>query len=457
MNQPHDQLSFFEKVNQWMKNSLTLKLVIIGILSLLLMIPNGMIKKLILERSDNHINATREVSDKWGKMQTIGGPVLTIPYTLTIKTKVKDDEYETTYLKQLAHFLPNELNYKTELIPEIRYRGIYEVMLYKTKIKITGDFEAPNFKALGIGDAKINWDDAYLSIGIPDMRGIKERVDINFNDSTYRFNPGIETDQVFSSGISTNIGIKEETDDYLHAFSLDLDINGSEELYFWPLGKETKVDVNSTWSNPSFIGAFLPDSRDINEDGFTASWKILHLNRNFPQSWKNRAMSFQGSAFGLKLFLPVDEYQKNTRSSKYAIMFIVLTFLVFFFVEIIIKRKIHPFQYLLVGLALCVFYILLLSLSEHLGFNIAYLLAAAAIVLLITSYSGSIFKKALPTILTGLIVSILYLFLFTLLQLEGYSLLFGSIGLFIILAVVMFVSRKIDWYNLKGKKTITHE
>jgi len=210
--------------------------------------------------------------------------------------------------------------------------------------------------------------------------------------------------------------------------------------------------------DPKFDGAFLPDERSVDENGFTASWKILHLNRNFPQAWKDMDFSTDEAAFGAYLLLPVDQYQKTERSAKYAIMFIVLTFTIFFFTEVLNRNRIHPIQYLLVGISISIFYVLLLSLAEQIGFNPAYYISAAATIMLITAYSVSIFRNARLSIILGTCLVLLYTFLFTLIQLQDYALLLGSIGLFVAMGIIMYTSRKVDWYSTvspkKGDKNI---
>ena len=231
-------------------------------------------------------------------------------------------------------------------------------------------------------------------------------------------------------------------------FAFDLVLKGSQQLYFAPVGRETKVKIQSKWATPSFDGAFLPDNRTISDAGFTADWKVLHLNRNYPQSWTGARNGIIESAFGVNLLLPTDHYKKSIRTVKYAFILIALTFLIFFFMEILNGRLVHPFQYILVGMALCIFYTLLLSFSEHLNFNIAYTLAAAMTVGMVTFYAKTIFETWQLAALVGGILTILYLFVFTIVQLNDYALLIGSLGLFGVLGIVMYLSRKIDWYNL---------
>ena len=208
--------------------------------------------------------------------------------------------------------------------------------------------------------------------------------------------------------------------------------------------------MNSIWGSPSFEGGFLPTTHQINNHGFTSNWKVLHLNRNYPQQGKNDFIGENDeSFFGVKLMLPIDEYHKITRSIKYCAMFILLTFLTFFFIEIINNRRIHSIQYLLVGFAIIIFYILLLSISEHLKFNLAYLLGSLATMSLLGFYAYFVFENKKLTFLFVGLLSLLYLFFYSLLQLEDYALLMGSIGLFVILSAIMYLTRKIDWYHIK--------
>ena len=222
----------------------------------------------------------------------------------------------------------------------------------------------------------------------------------------------------------------------------------SEGISFTPLGKTTKVSINSNWADPSFNGAFLPDNRKISNEGFTADWEVLHLNRNYPQEFTDNNNNIFQSNFGLDLKLPVDEYQKSMRSVKYAVMFISLTFLFYFFSQIKQKVRIHPIQYLIIGLAICLFFTLLIALSEHMNFQYAYLIGSMAIISIITTYSFFIFKDKLITSLLAGILIMLYGFIYVIIQMQDFSLLIGSLGLFVILSSVMYLSRNIDWYNI---------
>jgi inner membrane protein len=433
------------EAQSWIRNSITIKSIIVGLLILVLLIPAGMIRNLIIERNSLRDNVVNEVSYKWGNPQTIAGPIITIPY----KNYYKKDDKIVEHI-EYAHFLPEALDIEGQINPEIRYRGIYKVVVYNSLLKFNGSIKKPDFSAWKIPNENIVWENATLSIRVPDMRGIKDVIKINWNKNSYDVNPGINNQNNSYTGVSANVRFTEEE---TYNFNFELNLNGSEALNFIPIGKETNIAVNSNWNSPSFEGSFLPYQRNITEEGFSAKWKILHLNRSFPQQWLGDAYSINESTFGVKLLLPVDHYQKSLRSVKYAIMFISLTFMIFFFTEILNKKRIHPIQYLLVGLGLSIFYTLLVSLSEQLSFNLAYLIASISIITLITIYAHSIFKSLKLTSIVAIILIILYGFLFTILQLQDYSLLLGSIGLFIALATVMYLSRKIDWYsNLQDEK-----
>jgi inner membrane protein len=459
--------STFEKINQKIKNSITIRLLSIGFLVLILLIPTAMVESLIREREYRRGDVIREVSDKWGGSQSITGPILTVPYHIYTKyydAKEKTDKFNKT--KAYAHFLPENLNINGTIAPEIRKRSIYKVILYNTSLDLTGKFSTPDFKKLGVNKQNVLWNEAFVSVGIPDMKGIRDNIDLKWNKENYAFNPGIETNDVIGSGVSVKVKVNPSHESELiennskadtlkkdYSFSFNLNLNGSSFLKFIPIGKETNVNLTSEWAHPSFSGSSLPDEHEITNDGFTAHWKELHLNRNYPQEWLGNSHKVNDSSFGVDLLLAVDEYQKSTRSAKYAIMFISFTFLIFFFIEIRNRKRIHPIQFILVGLALIIFYTLLLSLSEHIHFNSAYLISSAAIIGMIGFYTVTIFKnKKLTALMSGVLI-LLYGFIYTILQLEDYALLMGSIGLFIVLAVIMYLSRKIDWYTIaKGKK-----
>jgi len=436
-----------EKMNHWAKNSLGVKIITVTILVLLLIIPVSRIIRLIDERSQRRNEAVAEVESKWGEAQTVCGPLLTIPYY----SHALNEKGNTIKITNYAHFLPEELNISCEIKPEKLHRSIYDVILYKATLKIKGYFMAPDFNDLLPKAESIDWQSSNLSMGISDLR-FQNKLKITVNGKDYFFNPGMKATDVYASGVSCPIMIKADTGkDHKYYFESEIILNGSESLHFIPLGKETTVTMNGKWGNPSFDGNFLPVERQVTDTFFSAKWKYFDLNRNFPQKWVGNAYDVTSSSFGVNLLLSVDEYQKTTRSAKYNLMFIILTFLVLFFVELIKALKIHPFQYLMFGFAVSIFYLLLLSLSEQMSFNLAYLIAGIAVIALIGFYSRFVFRSAQLTTLMVVIMTLLYSFFFAILQMQDMSLLIGSIGLFIILALVMYLSRNIDWYGVNKK------
>lgn len=428
--------------------SLSFKIILVGLIILLMLIPGSMIRKLITEREQLQAEVVNEIGSKWGNGQVLGGPVLTIPYSHFYEEKGK-----TFRQIRYANFLPEELEIESRVESDNRYRGIYETVVYSSAISIRGRFIPPSFTGLKINPQNLLLEDAFLQVGISDMRGIREELLVSWNQEEFEVEPGIPGRNLFASGFHARVPVKINQDpDEEYAFGFELVLNGSHHLDFIPAGKVTEVSMISDWAHPKFDGAFLPDKRDVSEEGFTAGWKILHLNRNFPQVWTGNDYQMDEASFGVDLLMPVDRYHKSMRSAKYAIMFIALTFMIFFFVEVLNRKRIHPVQYLLVGLSISIFYILLLSLSEQIGFNLAYLISAVAVVGLITAYSGSVIKNRRLTIIMGTCLMVLYSFLYTLIQLQDYALLLGSIGLFAAMAVIMYFSRNVDWYGEGGEE-----
>lgn len=434
---------------QRLRTSVTTKLLFIGFLVLLLLIPMGMIEGVISERNNLFNAAKQDIMNAWGREQTIGGPVLTLPYRETYS----DDKGIKRTRRSLAHFLPEHLNVRGELDTQMRYRGIYRVPVYTAKLKFSGQFATPDIARLGVDARDVYWKDAYLSVAIADARGIKDPMNLSSTLGGGTFEPGGVSVRGFDPQVLVPIaGIGPGPRHPEIQFSFNLKLSGTEKLAFLPAGDRTEVLLTSTWQSPSFVGAYLPERRDIDADGFSAEWKVLHLGRSYPGEWRNGevpAKRIAESAFGVNLFVPVSTYQKSTRAAKYAILFIGLSFLAYFMFEIFGHLRLHPFQYLLVGFANCLFYLLLLSLSEHVSFGFAYTLSAAASTALVVGYSASILEKRSRILaMLGLLAG-LYTFLFVTLRAEQYAMLIGAVALFAILAVVMYLTRRLDWYRVR--------
>tara|TARA_R110002072_G_scaffold303077_1_gene492892 strand:- start:12259 stop:13569 length:1311 start_codon:yes stop_codon:yes gene_type:complete len=426
------------------------KMGMIAILILLLLIPAYMVQNLIHERAQRQTEAVNEVSSKHAGEQSFTGPILTIPYVSKRQVKKPDGTYDEVINKHYYHILPENLEINGIVTPETRKRGIFEVVVYGSDLQVSGHFDDYKFDNFNLDMNNLELDKAFITIGISDLKGVRDQVKININDSTVMFNPGVLNSDIVSSGLHIRYPMTEIPNKI--DFSFDLSLNGSANVMFTPIGKITEVDIRSSWSEPSFNGSFLPKNRKITKEGFTANWKILHLNRNYPQTWVGSENSVYDSKFGVDLRLPVDVYQKSMRVAKYAILFIVLTYLVFFFVEILNRVLIHPIQYILVGIALILFYILMLAFSEQMYFDTAYILAAIMTISLIFLYCRSILKSWGLAAMTASILTILYGFIFIIIQMQDYALLFGSLGIFLILAVTMYFSRKVDWFSIKSEK-----
>ncbi len=426
-------------------SNLTIKGLIVFVMVLLLQIPMFFIHNLVRERLDREQEVQDEVSSKWAGSQRVTGPILMIPYK---KDEIKNKAGVVTgYTKSTVCILPEELSIAGNMDPHTRHRSIFDVTVYQADLNFSGFFQPVDWNALNISPSDLYLNEAQVFFGLSDFRGIEEQLKIKWNDAEYELITGSPYFEDMN-GLAAHIKLEPGALNAKQEFSIHLNVKGSENLLFTPIGKTNHTRITSPWINPSFTGNFLPNNpADISEQGFNADWKILYLNRNYPQIWKDRTYSVYDSEYGVKLLQSTDSYAKTERSVKYAILFISLTFALYFFIEILQKRKVHPLQYFLVGLALCVFYTLLLSFGEYLGFNYAYLIAATATVILIALYTKSAFRKWTIGGAFGLVLGALYAFIFILIQLQDRALLFGSIGLFVLLAVAMYYSRKIDWYQ----------
>ncbi|NLD38718.1 MAG: cell envelope integrity protein CreD [Desulfatiglans sp.] len=438
MTEIHDSIG---KAANHISKSTTIKIMAIGVLILVLLIPALMIQNLIRERQARRDSVVTEINQKWGGRQTITGPFITVPFRVYYTDSTGTSQYNIRYL----HILPETLAITGNITHEMRKRGIFKTVVYDGKLKLNGRFRRPSPEKLNIDFNNIEWEKALLSVGISDMRGIEEKIDIIYNEKPCKTSPGLKTADIAPAGVSTQIDLLAANDN--GNFSFELNLKGSDQLYFIPVGETNTVTINSDWPSPSFDGAFLPDKRETNGKGFLATWKVLHLNRNYPQFWDGKQYDLAPSAFGVKLIITTDTYQKSERLAKYAVMFLLFTFGAFFLSEVINRQRIHPIQYILIGMAILIFYTLVLSLSEHINFNLAYIISALSVTLIISGYAKAIIpNKLFAATILGLL-AVLYSYLFIILQLGDYALLMGSIGLLVIIAAVMFMTRRINWYG----------
>lgn len=411
------------------------KVIVVAVLVIIMLFPIRMVISLIEEREDSQKAVQNEISQKIGGVQCITGPVLVLPY-LTEANKIG-----------YSYCLPDDFKVNGDINTEARKRTLYKSLVYQSNLNIKGSFSLPCLDKLNIKQEQIQWDDAFILLGIPYLQGIKNKIVFNLNGKDFDVQPRVNDNTIIGLGLTVNITIDPSVSKF--EFGFDLVLNGSEGLYITPVGKESKIHLKSPWETVSFSGDFLPGEKTIGKDGFDAKWEIFDYNRNYVQTWIENNDLLKQSSLGVEFKYPVDQYQMTMRSVKYAIVFIMLTFVVFFLVELLSRKRIHPVQYLLVSCALVLFYTLLLAISEHLDFKLSYFISAFATVALITAYSKTMFKNIKQACMMGGFLSILYTYLYIILQLENMSLLFGAAGLFIALAIVMFALRNVDWYKKK--------
>lgn len=441
----------------WSKSKILIKGLVIGLLVLILLIPTLYVQNLIEEREARQRAAITEVSSKWAGKQVVTGPVLVLPYW----QNMGDTTGKVSRVKHYAYFLPDELNVRATVTPLERHRGIYKVMLYNSKINLSGTFNEQAFAKWNIPTGDIVWNEASVHLNIEDTKGLNDELKLKWNDTLLDLAPQASGNQAAAGGLSAPLSVTGPEALKNIRFSSEISLNGSEQLLFTPTGKVTTVSLSSQWPHPSFTGDILPQTSTVKDSGFTATWKSLAHKRPFPQQWQDNAYTVSNlpdrvetvtasnnisqAAFGVDLFVPVNGYQKTMRSIKYAILCILLTFAAFFIIETTNQRSVHPFQYALIGLALILFYTLLLSFSEYIGFNLSYMIASLCTIGLIGWFVKGILSSGKLSAILSLVLMLMYTYIFTILQLQDYSLLFGSIGLFLTLAVIMHFSKKIQW------------
>lgn len=415
-------------------NSVTLKLFAIAVIGGACLVASLAILGLVSERQSTGRAASDEVALLWSGRQTLAGPML------IYKTSVAGIPHE-------HYVLPNSLRYETTLVPEVRSRGIFKTVVYKSVVKVQGEFKRTDILPT-FGGAQ----NALLGVGISDTHGIEHQFDITWGNKAIPFEPGAGVDLAGMSGLHANVPLQHTSESL--PFSFEVELKGSKGISVAPLGRETSVTVASSWQTPKFVGAFLPSSHEITNEGFSAKWQISSFGRSYPQSFDAEDVGFDqilGSAAGADLHQVIDIYDMVFRSVKYAVLFIVITFAVFFLFDILGGVRVHPIQYLLIGAALALFYLLLLSLSERVGFFAAYLLATVMTIGLVTFYSSSVLKRGNRALLIGAVLGALYGYLYLILQLEEFALLAGSLVLFCLLAGAMYATRTIDWFSLEKK------
>lgn len=461
-----------------MQKSLLKKLFTILALMLLLSIPLLMIESTIRERLNYRDQAVRSIAEDSVGEQTLFGPIIVIPYTeyfmveelesAQSKIKVQRQRSET----RNYYLYPSELNISSVVDTDHRYRGIHKVLIYHGKNALTGKFDLPKEEMLtkNYTQSHIKVGQAYVSIGLSDTRGLRNTPNIVLDGKSYEFTQNSQLNS-YKHGIHAPINFHFDQNQTSISFSLQLAIDGIEQLAFIPLGKNTQVSLQSPWPHPQFFGRFLPSpkERKITKEGFSANWNISSLSSQAQQQFLHAELINSDAnagaeaptisqaqnmidTFGVAFIEPINIYSQSDRAIKYGLLFIALTFSAFFLFEILKQLPIHPIQYSLVGMALAIFFLLLVSLSEHIQFLYAYLIASAACILLIGIYLAHVLNSKKRGYSFATALTVLYAVLYGLLQSENNALVLGSMLLFGILTAIMMVTRKIDWYQL-GKVT----
>lgn len=427
-------------------HSATFKALGIGLLAMLMLIPLMQVRWLISERQGLGDEARAKIAERWGKEQRVGGPVLIVPVRQSVQSAKGWQNVD------VRHFvLPETLAIAATLSTEIRRYGIYETPVYIADLKIDGQFRLDQLASIVEEGEELLWNQAVLRVPVVDVRGIRRMSALKINGREFAFGPGSSVAGVTTAEVAWPIDALQRPASV--EFSFEMRLAGTAALNFLPLARQTDVTVTSTWLDPSFSGAFLPERHEVNEKGFTARWQVLDLNRAFPQQGcldDLDASVLQSSAFGFELYQPAGAYQRNERAGKYGVLFVALTFIALFLFDALGRWRVHPVQYLLVGLALCTFYVVLLALSEQIGFGWAYALAAMATIAMIAGYATAAARSRRAGLVMGGLLSLVYALLYGLVISEQHSLLMGAFALFASIAALMYLTRRIDWYELSS-------
>ena len=440
-----------------MRYPLLLRLLVIAGVTLALLLPLALIRDKVSERRDRADAVQKAFADETSGPQVIAGPflALTCEETYIDERVVHQPNGTPVTVRETRQracptrlVLPGELKIEASAPVQQRYRGIYPIRLYRASMALSGRFEVPGQP----GDKRL-WKDAYLVLGISDVRGIKEAAGARIGSRSLAFVPG-PFDKRIQSGLHAPLGRYEGLEKTL-GFHVPLELLGTERLAVAPVGSDNQIRIQSAWRHPSFVGAYSPDLREIGPGGFSATWRVNQLSTGGNAFWLDNAAAGQlftsARLLGVALHEPVNPYSMSFRATEYGFLFVLLTFAAFSLVELAWGIRLHPVQYALTGSALAVFFLLLISMSEHIRFGVAYFAAASACVALLVSYLRHPLGNFWRTALLGTLFASLYGALYVLLKSEDHSLLLGSLLVFGALAAVMLLTRKLDWAALSGR------
>lgn len=437
------------------------KFFLISFLILLLLLPLVMVFALVSDREGRSNSVIADIAKTWGGVQTLTGPFLVVPYTVRIETRDGDKIIQQTQERR-AVFLPDELTITGNGKSSVLTRSIFDVNVYTATLAVDGRFGVPNVLDLDPNAVSVRWRDAIFALALSDVAGLKEAATLNVNGTdALPFAPSLGVPGSYMSGIHAKLSgapsaLDGDTAPKAFSFHADLVFSGSSSLSFTPAARETRVALTSDWPHPSFMGAFLPIEREVSDKGFSAKWRVPHLARSVPNAWTILDAGvdrFLTTQFGVTFYQPVDFYGLVNRALKYGLLFLSVGFMGVFVLELISNKRVHPVQYLFVGLAMVFFYVLLLSLAEHLGFTQAYLIASLATGGMLSLYVSRALDSARSGLLMAALFALLYGLLYLILRLEDYALLAGAIFGFAALTAIMFATLRIDWSGLGGSPT----
>jgi inner membrane protein len=435
-------------------SSLTAKLFTIGLIAILLLFPLAQVHDLVRERAGMRELAVERIGAGWGGRQVIGAPILAVPFEIITREPYETNTRQGEKIIRTPgvwYALAAQADVRATLKPQIRHLGIYSVPVYESSLQLSGSFDARAVHDL-MAEAPgrtVDWQRASIVVPVADVRGIREVKVARWADGDLHLEPAAYQTL---SGVGAQINVAPLQQGQNVSFRFELGLAGSQSLRVLPLAQETTAQLTSSWPHPNFsAGAFLPARYTLDDKGFDAHWQVLDLNRGYPQSWRDAFVDepqLLATAFGVDLYQPVDTYQRNERAIKYALLFIAITLMSIFLWEHATRAALHPMQYLLVGLALCVFYLLLLALSEHVLFGGAYLMAATALVALVGVYLAGVLRSRMRGAVAATAVGTVYGLLYLLILSEQYALLLGAVLIFAVLATIMVVTRRLDWRSL---------
>lgn len=429
----------------------TVKIVLILALVLLFLIPVGLIKNLIYDRKSYQREALQSITEPLGGEAEIQGLVIAVPYkfhreSFDSKGAVRI-ETETKY----AIFAPDSYNLDFDVAPYYLSRGIFRVPVFNGSIDVKAEFADFDFSYFDIVQKDVIEKDAVLILGFSNTKSLTAQPKLNVNGQNLSLSP-IKYDSISPFNASVYYRFSEVDLSKKLSLAGKIDFQGGENIRIRPLASDNCISMKSEWASPSFSGGWLPKERELSEKGFSAVWNIAGLSTVYPKSWLAEK-KFEPESLKVSFIEPVNNYKKTERSVKYALLFLIIPFIALLISEIFSKIKIHPVQYCLIGFADVIFYLLLLSISEHISFDLTYLICAVCVCLSTLFYASAIFKKLKWGGLLSGVQFISYVFLYGTLQAEDYALLIGSIGLFIVVVLLMFITRKIDWYELNREES----